>query len=378
MTQKPHVIIAGGGTGGHMFPALAMAKKMAHEGVDVTFATDMRGAAYHKGELPYQVEIIPSDHFVGGVAKKAFSLFANVKGFLKAFKLVYSSKPDVVVGFGGYASFPALLSAIILRVPTIVFQADACFCRTNRILAPYVTKIATAYENIKYIKPEWQSKVVLVGAPVRDEVASLYDLPYPTFAEGKKLHILVIGGSQGAHVFGQVLPEAVKYLPLDLQKQLVISQQCRPENIKAVRASYKMTEASVELSHFFDDMGMRYRDAQLVIARSGASSVAEIACAGRPAVFVPYPHAMDDHQTLNAIAAFDVGGAWVIPQSLFQPEKVAELLQDFFENPWKLNDAAVNMHKLARPDGTDNLIRLTQSLMAVSPETPRIEGDHAL
>ena len=378
MTQKPHVIIAGGGTGGHMFPALAVAQKMAQAGVDVTFATDVRGASYHKGDLPYQVAVIPSDHFVGGMAKKASSLFSNIKGFLKAFKLVYSTKPNVVVGFGGYASFPALLSAIILRIPTIVFQADACFGRTNRILAPYVTKIATSYPNVKFIKPEWQSKVELVGAPVREEVAALYDQSYPKFEEGQKLHILVIGGSQGAHVFGQVLPEAIKYLPIELQQRIIISQQCRPENIKAVRASYKMTEASVELSHFFDDMGMRYRDAQLVIARSGASSVAEIACAGRPAIFVPYPHAMDDHQTLNAIAAFDAGGAWVIPQSLFLPEKVVELLQDFFENPWKLNDAAVNMHKLARPDGAENLIRLTQSLMAVSPAMKTKEGDPAL
>lgn len=377
MITKSHIIIAGGGTGGHMFPATAVARKLAHAGVDVTFATDSRGASYHQGEKPYHVAILPSDHFVGGLSKKVRALFKNLRGVLKAFKLVHTTKPDVVVGFGGYASFPMLLAAILLRVPTVVFQADACFGRTNRFLAPYVTRIATAYENVKYIKPEWQEKVVLVGVPVRDEVVALYNQPYPEFEDGKPLHILVIGGSQGASVFGQVLPDAIKYLPVEQQRRIIISQQCRSENIKEVRAAYRNSGASVELSHFFDDMGLRYREAQLVIARSGASSVGEIACAGRPAVFVPYPHAMDDHQTTNAMVAFEAGGAWVIPQNLFLPEKVADLLQDFFENPWKLNDAAVNMHKLARPDGVDHLIRLLKSLIAVPPVMQMKRGDAA-
>ncbi|MEB3702900.1 UDP-N-acetylglucosamine--N-acetylmuramyl-(pentapeptide) pyrophosphoryl-undecaprenol N-acetylglucosamine transferase [Candidatus Bealeia paramacronuclearis] len=375
MTKTAHVLVAAGGTGGHLFPAIALADKMESEGFIVTFMTDSRGKTFGIDAEKFNVVTIEADHFVGGVFKKIGALFSNVKGFLKAFRVLWKTKPDVVIGFGGYASFPALVSAVLLKIPSIIHQADACLGRTNRLLAPYVTRIATSYETVKFLKPEWQQKVVLTGIPLRQEIESLYTQPYPQLEKDGIFQILVMGGSQGAHVFGQVVPEAVKYLPPDHQRRLVISQQCRPEYLKDVREAYKTSAASVELAHFFDDMPLRYRDAQLVIGRSGASSVNEIACAGRPAIFVPYPHAMDDHQTSNAEAAFDAGGAWIMPQTLFTAEKLAILLEEFFESSWKLADAAVNMHKLARPDATDHLISLVKSLMAFSQVELTTKGE---
>ena len=378
MMKDPHVLIAAGGTGGHLFPAISLADKMKAEGFQVTFMTDSRGKAYGIDTSRLNVVTVEADHFVGGLSKKVFAAFSNIKGFLKALWVIWKTKPDVVVGFGGYASFPAVVSAILLRIPSVIHQADACLGRTNRLLAPYVSRIATSYPDVKFLKPEWQGKVVLTGIPLRAEITALYAQPEPRIEENGKFHILVIGGSQGAHIFGQIVPEAVKYLPIEHQRRLVIAQQCRPEYLKDVREAYKTSGASVELTHFFEDMPLHYRDAHLVIGRSGASSVSEIACAGRPAIFVPYPHAMDDHQTSNAESAFEVGGGRVIPQSLFASEKLAHILEEFFENPWKLTDAAVNMRRLARPDATDHLISLIKSLIVISRAAPAKKGEATL
>ncbi len=349
------IILATGGSGGHVFPSYALAKELSRQGYEVYLFSDSRGHQFSDSSF-LRVKI-PSAHLQGSIGKKLKGGMYLISGIGAALYHLRRLKPQAVVGFGGYASFPTMVAATMLRLPTIIHGADAYFGRTNRRLAPFVTGIATSFPHTENIPLAYKDKVNFTGLPVRPDIEPH---PYMASTENGAFHLLVTGGSQGARVFSEILPQAVSLLDPSLQKRLRISQQCREESIRETQALYDKTKSHVELSPFLDRMGERYKKAHFIISRAGASSVIEAALVGRPALFIPYPYAMDDHQFYNAQQAVIVEGGWMMREKEFTSKALATFLSKLITSPWKLMQAAVNIHRLVVPDATLRLAHLVK------------------
>ncbi len=295
------IVLAAGGTGGHMFPAEALARELGSRGFALALMTDRRGAAFGEGS-GVEVHRIRAAQIAGNVFRKAAATIEIARGYFEARKLLQGLSPAVVVGFGGYASLPTMLAAVRSRILTIIHEQNAVLGRANRMLAPKVDAIATSFEEVQMLPDRMSAQLRRTGNPVRPDIAALSNEPYPAPEAGGPLHILVTDGSQGAAVFGALIPAAVALLEPPLRARLRLAQQCRPEHLEEVGRFYKEHGVAAELRPFFSDMPERLRRAQLVISRAGASTVAEITAAGRPSILIPYPAAMDDHQTANARA----------------------------------------------------------------------------
>lgn len=353
MSEK-RIVLAAGGTGGHVFPAQSLAHELIAQGHKVIIFTDGRG---HQFQDPSILMInIPAGQLHGSLKKKLKGGFQLTHGVASALYQLRRLRPHGVVGFGGYASFPTIIAAGILRLPTIVHQADAYFGRTNRVLAPFVTRIATSFPHVENIPTSCQNKVIFTGLPVRPDIQPA---PYIPSEGDAPFHLLVTGGSQGAKSFGEVIPAAIQLLPPEIQKRLRITQQCRAESLEQTRELYAQTEAQVELMPFLDQMGMRYKQAHFIISRSGASSVVEAALVGRPALFIPYPYAMDNHQYYNAQQAVNVGGGWLTEENGFNCNTLTPFLLNLITSHWKLIEAAANIRAIAIPDASKRLANLT-------------------
>ncbi len=358
--ENSKVVLAAGGTGGHLFPALALAKELSIHGEDVWLLTDKRGHQFLK-EANLSNLLIPVGRFDGSLFHKIKGLWGLLQGIIASFHHLRRLKPSVVVGFGGHTSLPPLIAATVLRIPTVIHQADAYLGRTNRLLAPFVTSIATSFPHVEKIPSSCTKKVAFTGLPLRPEIKSAdYDPP----KDKGPVHLLITGGSQGARVFGEIIPQAIQLLDPTLQKRLHITQQCRPESLEHTQTLYEATQATVELAPFLDKMGERYKKAHFIISRAGASSVCEAALVGRPILFVPYPYAMDDHQTYNAQQAVDAEGAWVRQEKDLTPQKLATLLSELINSPWQLQRAAVNIRSIVTPDAAQRLSTLIAHLTA--------------
>jgi UDP-N-acetylglucosamine--N-acetylmuramyl-(pentapeptide) pyrophosphoryl-undecaprenol N-acetylglucosamine transferase len=349
------VVLATGGTGGHVFPAFALAQELSSRGFEVVVFSDGRGQQFTNAAI--QTIEIPASQLQGSLTQKMKGGFRLMQGIRHAHHYLRKLRPSIVVGFGGYASFPTMSAACLMRFPTIVHQADAYFGRVNRKLAPFVTRIATSFPRVDNIPISCQSKVSFTGLPVRSDIKPS---PYVSSEESKPFDLLVMGGSQGARVFSDVVPQAVALLEENLQKRLKISQQCRSELLEMTKALYQNTKAKVELEPFLENMGNRYQNAHLVLSRSGASSVVETALVGRPGLFVPYPYAMDDHQFYNAQQAAVCGGGWLVREKDFTINKLSNILSDLMTSPWKLEQAVVNIQSIAIPDATQRLANLVE------------------
>lgn len=352
--KKP-IVLATGGTGGHVFPAQALAHELIAQGYKVIILTDGRGHQFQDSSI-LTIEISTSQ-LHGSVGKKIKGGLKLIKGTCAALYHLRRLKPGCVVGFGGYASFPTLMASAALRLPTIVHQADAYFGRTNRILAPLVTRIATSFPHVENIPLSCQKKVSFTGLPVRSDIQPASYIPS---MENEPFHLLVTGGSQGAKIFGEIIPRAVHHLDPSLQKRLHITQQCRSESIELTRALYERTQAHVELLPFLDKMGENYKKAHFIIARSGASSVAEIALVGRPALFIPYPYAMDNHQFYNAQQVTYIEGGWLWQEKELTSEGLASFLLELMSSRWQLVQAAANIKKIVVPDASSRLANLVK------------------
>jgi UDP-N-acetylglucosamine--N-acetylmuramyl-(pentapeptide) pyrophosphoryl-undecaprenol N-acetylglucosamine transferase len=342
------IVLAAGGTGGHIFPAEALARELLARGHEVALVTDRRGQAF---KVPgVETHRIRAGRIGGGIVAKALGLAELALGVLDARSLLKKLDAAAVIGFGGYPSVPTLVAAAQLGVPTLIHEQNALLGRANRLLAPRVRRIATSFAETAALRPADSGKAVLTGNPVRPAVAALRDLPYvPPGAEGV-VDILVLGGSQGARVFSEVIPAAVARLPEALQRRLRIAQQARPEDLDAARTAYADVAAEIELATFFEDVPARLARAHLVIARAGASTMTELTTAGRPAILVPYPHAADDHQRANARALEAAGGAWVVVQPALTPETLAKLLGDLLADPLLLARAATESRAFGKPE----------------------------
>lgn len=368
MSFSKHYVLAAGGTGGHMMPAYALAKELVLRGHRVALITDDRGAKIDGMVDEGQVHILPA----GRVTKNPRSWVSGARAILKgrkmAAQLYETFEPSAVVGFGGYPAFPALLAAHGNAIPTIVHEQNAVLGRVNRLAARKVNAIATAYPDILQLKPKYLEKVHLVGNPVREEVMELREEPYPPLMEEGVFRVLVTGGSQGAAILSDVVPDALAMLPTHLRLRLQVTQQCREQDIDRVRAKYADHEIPAELATYLPDLPQRLGWSHLVIGRAGASTIAELTVAGRPAILIPLPSAMDDHQTHNVREMVEAGGARSIAQAQFTPKELAKQMQKLGLEPKALENAARQARKCGRPDAVNDLADLVESI-GTSPLT---------
>lgn len=360
MTLHRTYVMAAGGTGGHMMPAYALAAELVQRGHRVALVTDARGAAIPG--LPDGVErhILPAGRGGGGVRALPAMLRAILKGRGQARRLYRDIRPAAVVGFGGYPAMPALLGAFAARVPTIIHEQNAVLGRVNRWTAGKVDAIATAYPDVQRLKPAHTGKTHLVGNPVRAEVLALRDEPYPPLDEEGVFRVLVTGGSQGATILSDVVPAALAMLPTHLRRRLQVTQQARTEDIERVRAAYAAGEIPAELATYLPDLPERLGWAHLVIGRAGASTIAELTVAGRPAVLVPLPSAMDDHQRYNVMEMVKAGGARSFAQDDFTAKALAKQIQKMALEPGALANAAKAAWRCGRPDAVRDLADLVE------------------
>lgn len=359
------VVLATGGTGGHIFPARALAGGLVDRGYRIAVVTDRRPGSLG-GALADAAVFRISGAGVSGrnVFRRVGAVFQLGVGYLQARRVLRSLQPAAAVGFGSYASLPTMLAAAHLSIPTVIHEQNAILGRSNRFLAPRITRIATAFQIVAGLRPEDQGKTEWTGNPVRPEVLAIADRPYPAIGDDGPVNILVFGGSQGASVFSKVVPETIVALPDALRRRLRIVQQCRVEDIDRVRQVYAAQNIDAELASFFEDLPDRLAAAHLVICRSGASTIAELTAAGRPAILVPFQHATDDHQTKNAHGLCDAGGGWIIPQATFDRHALTTRLTALLADADMLRTAAQCAARIAARGATDNLTNLVTNVIS--------------
>lgn len=360
MSFSHHYVLAAGGTGGHMMPAHALAEELLARGHRCALVTDDRGARIPGLFGNVQVHILPAGRLAGGPIGWLKAARAILTGRTMAGRLYETFRPSAVIGFGGYPAFPALLAARRAKIPTLVHEQNAVLGRVNRLVASRVDAIATAYETIDRLPAKAAHKVDLVGNPVRDEVLAIREQPFPPLDEEGVFRLLVTGGSQGASILSDVVPEGLALLPEHFRRRLQVTQQCRSEDIEQVRARYAALGIPAELATYMPDLPQRLAWSHLVIARAGASTIAELTAAGRPAILVPLPSATDDHQTANAREMAKAGGARAIAQSRFTPIELAKQMQKLALDPVALANAAARARAVGRPDAAKALADLVE------------------
>ncbi len=354
-SSKPLIILTAGGTGGHVFPAESLAEELSARGYELALVTDSRGKDNYHGKLG---EITNYSVLAGAMVGKSKwfkikSLFKTGLGVLQAAKILLKRKPVCVVGFGGYASFPCSMAAILLGIDLVIHEQNSVMSRTNRFLSKYASFIAQSFENVKFTPS--RTPKILTGMPIRQNIAALKDRQYTQKNKNNKFQLLIIGGSQGAKVFGEVIPEAIKQLPAELQQQLQIYHQCRKDDIEVVKKGYEGCKAELTISHFFENMSELYAQTGLIISRAGASSIAEITAAKLPSIIIPLPTAADDHQTTNAEAIGKTQAGHVFNQKDFTSENLKNVLTELLNSPDKLSVMSDRAEKLSIIDASKRL-----------------------
>ncbi|KMS55670.1 undecaprenyldiphospho-muramoylpentapeptide beta-N-acetylglucosaminyltransferase [Sphingobium cupriresistens] len=367
MSISRHFVLAAGGTGGHMIPAHAVAEELMARGHHVALVTDERGAKipgiFDKApDNRAQVHIMPAGRMTKNPTSWPGALNAILAGRAMARRLNETFRPTAVVGFGGYPAMPALLGALADGIPTAIHEQNAVLGRVNRLLAGRVDAIATAYPDVERLKDGYAAKVHLIGNPVREEVKQLREEDFPALTDESVFRVLVIGGSQGASILSSVVPEGLSMLPVALRRRLQVTQQCRAEDIDRVRKTYAEMEIPADLATYFNDVPEKLGWSHLVIARAGASTLAELTCAGRPAILIPLPSAMDDHQTANAREMTEAGGARTIPQARFTAVELAKQMQKMALEPGALQNAAKRARGCGRPNAARDMADLLESI----------------
>ena len=355
-----HFVLAAGGTGGHLTPAFALAAELHQRGHHVALITDERGAAIPGKPEFLPAHILPAGRFGKNPLRWPAGIKAVMAGRNMARRLYETFEPSAVVGFGGYPAMPALLGASADNIPTVIHEQNAVLGRVNRLLSGKVDAIATAYPEVERLKPKHLPKTHLVGNPVRPEVLALRDEDFPVFTEDGLFRVLVTGGSQGARVLSEIVPDGLAMLAPALRSRLQVTQQCRPEDLEAVRARYANHDIPAELGTYFEDMQARLADAHLFIGRAGASTIAELTAVGRPAILVPLPIATDDHQAANVREVVKAGGARSIRQHSFSGNELAKQIQAMAQKPETLANAAHACWNCGRPKAAQDLADLVE------------------
>ncbi|MHB2264318.1 undecaprenyldiphospho-muramoylpentapeptide beta-N-acetylglucosaminyltransferase [Aliihoeflea sp. PC F10.4] len=354
------MLLSAGGTGGHLFPAEALAHELNARGWQVHLATDDRAGRF-AGDFP-AARVHPV-HSATIASKNPIALartfFALWKGVRQASKIIETIRPKVVIGFGGYPTLPPLYAATRRSVPTMLHEQNAVMGRANKALAGKAKAIAGGF-----LEPGGDKRIVVTGNPVRPSVIHASSTPYDVSAGSDPFRLLVFGGSQGAQFFSQAIPDAIRLMPAELRARLKVTQQARPDDELAVKAAYAELGIEAEVSPFFKDMAHRIASAQLVISRSGASTVSELAVIGRPSILVPYPHALDHDQAANAAALAAAGGAMVEPQSELSAERLAGLIGDFMTDADRASKMADAARSVGKPNAAALLADLAEAIAA--------------
>jgi len=350
------IVLAAGGTGGHIFPAEAIASALANKGYKVVFITDKAGRKFDRLPLSVQVMSLPMyrrNNSITGIIKFLWGLIRSIYHTYRGFKIM---KPTVVVGFGGYPSFPAVFVAQILRIPTVIHEQNAVLGQVNRILGRRAKHVALSFNHTRRVGRNMPTTIT--GTPVREVFHMFRATTYTAFGAKDPIRILITGGSQGARVFSTVIPKAIFKLPLDMRQRLSIVHQCPKEDVERLQLQYKECDLQAKVVDFIEDMAEEMSAAHLIIARSGASTLAELAMIGRPAILVPFPAAKDNHQWVNAQTIETAKAGWCVDQEKFTADYLATRLEALIKTPESLYEAAIKMKALGRTTATEQIINL--------------------
>jgi UDP-N-acetylglucosamine--N-acetylmuramyl-(pentapeptide) pyrophosphoryl-undecaprenol N-acetylglucosamine transferase len=357
------ILLAAGGTGGHLFPAEALGVELIRRGLRVRLATDARALRYSGLFTPENIDVVPSETVRGrdpvSLARTAFMLGY---GTLVAANLVRRLKPSAVVGFGGYPTVPPLLAARLLGVPAIIHDANAVLGRANRFLSGRVNAIATSLPGVLDRDPDLAGKTTTVGTPMRPAILAAASVPFAPPESNGPLRVLVVGGSQGARVMSDIVPGAIERLEPALWSRLILTQQVRDEDMARVRAVYDQLKINAELAPFFSDLPARLASSHLVVSRSGAGTVAELAAIGRPSILVPLPGAIDQDQFANAGVLSQADAALRIPQNEFTPDRLASEISALAAEPARLTAMATKARNAGRLDAAERLADLVMKV----------------
>lgn len=358
------VMLAAGGTGGHLFPAFALAEELGRRGLAVDLVTDMRGDRYGTGFPARAVHQVPSATVKGSsplaIAGTGLTL---ARGVGVAHRLLGRVKPACVIGFGGYPTFPPLLAARMRRIPTALHEQNAVLGRANRMLAKRVSAIATSFEKTRFLDGDLLMKTRFTGNPVRGVVIEAAATAYAPPDDNGEFALLVFGGSQGARFFSDAIPPALALLAPELRARLRVTQQAREEDLDRVKRAYEENGIAAEVSPFFKDLPARMANSHLVIGRSGASSIAELTVIGRPSILVPLPHSLDNDQLQNATRLAESGGAWCIEQRDASAERLSREIANLMLNSTLLTATAAAAGKQGRADAVVRLADLVEELI---------------
>ena len=361
-----NIILAAGGTGGHIFPALAVGEVFAKAGHNVTLFTDKRGAPMVEGKISYKV-ISAASPFKAGLMAKTKGLISLSFGVMQSFFALAFARPHAVIGFGGYPSFPPLLASYALRVPVILHEQNAVMGRANQPLGKLANTIALSFDTTKGASR--LANTTTTGMPVRD--AFYQTAPYQS---RKACHITIIGGSLGAQIFANILPEAIALLPEARRDEITITHQARAGDIGPLKSRYQEMGIKADVARFYHDMASLYDDSDIIISRAGASSVAEIAAAGRASILIPFAGALDDHQTGNAMRLVEVDGALMLPEAQADAPALARHLLTLIEDEAKRTAMAKQANLLAHRTAASTIAGLAN----ITPLHDQSKmGDHA-
>ncbi len=362
--DKKLVMLCAGGTGGHVMPAQALARDLISRGFAVELITDKRGMKFKDtfGDIP--IHECHAGTLGAGLKGKALGAMNLGLGILQAQKLIRRKRPAIVVGFGGYPSFPPMYAAQKAKILTIIHEQNAIIGKANDMLAAKAERIASSTPTLQGIDDNERIRMIYTGNPVREDITALYTKPYPSLNENGSLRILITGGSLGARVLSEVIPEALAKLQPDHRKRLHIVQQCREEDIAKAQEIYLVAGIEAELSTFIYDMPKEIEMCHLFIGRSGASTIAEMSVSGRPAIYVPAGYHKDNQQKMNADVIADAGGAWVMTENGFTPDTVMARIETFLQNPEILFRAAEKARECGKPDAARKLGNLVTALIS--------------
>jgi UDP-N-acetylglucosamine--N-acetylmuramyl-(pentapeptide) pyrophosphoryl-undecaprenol N-acetylglucosamine transferase len=366
------VVIAAGGTGGHMYPAVSLATELRARGQPVIIACDARGARYIGAGFDHR--LIQAASPTGRLGARVRGLGRLALGFAQSLRLLRSARPGVVAAFGGYAAVPVGLAAAVLRIPLLVHEQNAVLGRANRLIVRRAARLALTFAATRGAEVVPGTRQVVTGNPVRAEVAALRDRPYRAPVAQEPLKVLVVGGSQGARVLSEMVPAAIACLGKPERTRLELTQQCRPEDLERVGSAYAGLGLQAALASFFHDLPERMTDAHLIVSRAGASSVAELLALGRPALLVPYRFAADDHQRANAEAVSRAGAAWLIEETKIDAEALAGKLRIALDQPHELIELAHRAKALGRTDAASALADEVQSLVSPAAVNTHMEA----
>lgn len=359
--MKKFMLMAGG-TGGHLFPAMALAQELVRRGHAVELMTDHRVESYG-GDFPASaIHVVPSaTPSLSNPFKFVAGGFRIIRGIAVAFGMLRKSQPDCVIGFGGYPTFPPFVAANFLGIPGILHEQNAVMGRANRALGRFADILAMSFATTKFADAQNLEKVV-TGNPVRDRVRAVAGTHYPQLTADGPIRLVVFGGSQGAKAISDIVPGAIALIPDAIRHRLQIVQQCRAEDLDRVAEVYRKAKVNVELAAFFTDLPERIAQAHLVIGRSGASTIAELTVLGRPSILVPLPGALDADQKVNALLVEAAGGGWVAEQATLSPQSLGTRLTNLLTDPATLTKAAAAARSLGQPRAVEKLADVAEML----------------